>query len=351
MHHRNAPRITYPRLLSRWVLVWLVLITPAYAAKTDVVILVNGDAVTGEVKSLDFGSLRYSTDSMGTVQIDWEDVVSLSSKHSLQIELVDGARHFGTVRPGDQEYQLRVVTPSGQVDVSMERIVRMTPIEADEPLWERIEGSLSFGLNTQKASEVTTLNLAFDGSYRALNYLASLTANSAITDQPNAETSARQNVALNYQRFRPSRWFTGWLASWEKNDELGINSRVLAGVGLGRYLVQTNENLLSLTAGIVGNRESFTGDTDSQVDAEGLLQLSYRHRKLAPETTISLTGNVYPLLEDLSSYRSEIDLSFRREFIKDLFLDLTIYHSYQSDPPEGAVGTDYGVTTSLGFSF
>ena len=44
---------------------------PAHAEKTDIVVLANGNIVTGEVKSLEFGTLRYSTDSMGTVKIDW----------------------------------------------------------------------------------------------------------------------------------------------------------------------------------------------------------------------------------------------------------------------------------------
>ena len=34
---------------------------PGHAAKTDVVTLVNGNAITGEIKVLDFGALRYST--------------------------------------------------------------------------------------------------------------------------------------------------------------------------------------------------------------------------------------------------------------------------------------------------
>lgn len=324
---------------------------PALANKTDVVVLVNGDAVTGEIKSLDFGSLRYSTDSMGTIQIDWEDIVSLSSKQSLQVENVDGTRHFGSVEAGEEQYQLRILTHSGAVELPMRRVVRITPIETDEHWWQRVDGSLSFGFNTQKASEVSTLNLAFDGNYRTLNWLAGLTVNSAITDQPSEETSARQSVGLNYQRFRANRWFTGFFASWETNDELGINARLLAGAGIGRYVIQTNKNQLSLTAGLVATRESFTGETDSTVDAEGLLQLRYLHRNLDPDTSVSFTTKVYPLLKDLSSYRSETDLSFRREFIDDLFFDVTLYRSYVSDPTEGAVSTDYGVTTSLGYSF
>ncbi len=326
-------------------------ITPVLAAKSDVVVLVNGDAVTGEVKSLDFGSVRFSTDSMGTVQIDWEDIVALTSKQSLQVENVDGTRYFGSVEPGSEHYQIIVVTPSGPVEVAMRRIVRITPIETDERWWQRVDGSLSFGFNTQKGSEVSTLNLAFDASYRTLNWLAGVTVNSAITDQPSEETTMRQSVGFNYQRLRHDRWFTGWFASWETNDELGINARVLAGGGLGRYIIQTNENQLSLVAGLVGTRESFIGETESTINAEGLIQVRYLHRSLNPESFISLTTNVYPLLEDLSSYRAESDLTYRHEFIDDLFFDLTVYRSYLSDPPEGAVSTDYGITTSIGYSF
>ena len=48
---------------------------PALARdKTDVVILKNGDRVTGEIKSLDRGKMSLSTDHMGTIQIEWEEV-------------------------------------------------------------------------------------------------------------------------------------------------------------------------------------------------------------------------------------------------------------------------------------
>ena len=58
---------------------------PGHAAKTDVVTLINGNAITGEIKVLDFGALRYITDSMGTVSIDWEDIVSVTSNQNLQM--------------------------------------------------------------------------------------------------------------------------------------------------------------------------------------------------------------------------------------------------------------------------
>lgn len=51
---------------------------------------------------------------------------------------------------------------------------------------------------------------------------------------------------MNYQRFRANRWFTNWFASTEKNDAQGIEQRLTIGGGLGKYLVQSNSNELSV---------------------------------------------------------------------------------------------------------
>ena len=113
----------------------------ANAAKTDVVGLVNGDEVTGEIKSLDFGSLSYKTDSMGTVTIDWDDVVGLTSNQNLQVELVNGTKYFGQLLAAEASGMIRVRTASTEVSFPVSQIVRMTPIDPDENFIEKLDGS------------------------------------------------------------------------------------------------------------------------------------------------------------------------------------------------------------------
>ncbi len=324
----------------------------AVAEKTDVVILINGNAVTGEVKSLEFGLLEYSTDSMGTVGIDWEDIVSVTSKQSLQIELADGTRYYGELTPTADPRVVRVVTLSDEYVLGTPQIVRITPIETSENFLKRLDGSFSFGIQTQKASEITTSNLAADVSYRTRKYLLGLRANSSITDQPTEPyTTARQSINFNYQRFRKNRWFTDWFTGWEQNDEQGIAGRSSVGGAMGRYIVQTNKNQFSMTAGLQGAHTTFVGDEDSTNTGEGRIEIRYLHRNLAPESSFRITYTLYPLLEDLSEYRAESDMSFRRELYDDLFLELSVGYSYISYPPEGASTTDYTATTSIGYSF
>ena len=94
------------------------------AEKTDVVVLINGNSVTGEVKSLEFGSLKYKTDSMGTVEIDWEDILSLTSNQSLQIEISNGTRYFGSLGPASQIYNLAVGSEAHAQELSMSNVIR-----------------------------------------------------------------------------------------------------------------------------------------------------------------------------------------------------------------------------------
>jgi len=331
---------------------------PAHAAKTDIVTLVNGNAVTGEIKALEFGALRYSTDSMGTVSIDWEDIVSIKSEQNLQIEITDGSRYYGRLLIAENEHAVLVKTASQEVNLTSQEIVRITPIETSEKLWERVEGDFSLGFQAQKSTGVNTSNLSSDVRYRSREFLIGLKLNSAITDQPSPEdvdstlTTMRQSVEVNYQRFRGNRWFTDWFSRWDRNDDQGINGRASLGGAVGRYFVQTNRNQFSLTGGLQGTRTSFTDpNTESVTDAEGRIEIRYLHRSLVPESSITFTSLVFPLIEDLSQYRAETDITFRRELISDLFWDITIGHSYLSDPPEGGSSSDHNVTTSIGYKF
>ena len=327
----------------------------SYAVKTDVVVLLNGDAVTGEIKALDFGSLRYSTDSMGTVDINWEDIVSVSSEQNLEIVTTDGTKYYGRLLQPEHESTVLVKTASQELSLPAGQIVRITPIEISDKFWQKVDGSFSFGFQSQKSSGVASSNATADVSYRTRKYLVGLQINSTITDQEIEEdtvTTARQSVEVNYQRFRPDRWFTDWFSRWERNDELGISGRNSIGGALGRFFVQTNRNQFSVTAGLQSANTSFTDpNEESTTAAEGRIEIRYLHRSLIPESSLTFTSKVYPLIEDLSQFRAETDIVFRREMVSDLFWDITIGHSYLSDPPPDGSKDDHTVTTSIGYKF
>ena len=74
----------------------------AEAQKTDVIVLVNGDQVTAEIKELSRGRLRATTDGMGTVYIEWDDIVQLSSPARFEVELRSGDKFTGSLLTAEE---------------------------------------------------------------------------------------------------------------------------------------------------------------------------------------------------------------------------------------------------------
>ncbi len=60
----------------------------------------------------------------------------------------------------------------------------------------------------------------------------------------------------------------------------------------------------------------------------------------------------YPSITESDRYRAALDVTLRRELIEDFFIDFSLYYDYDSQPPgDDPVKDDYGIVTSLGYSF
>ena len=76
--------------------------------KADVITVRNGDRITGEIKSLAYGRLTLETDSMGTVNIEWPDVVRVESPQKFLIEDTGGNLIYGHIDRDPQAGYLSV---------------------------------------------------------------------------------------------------------------------------------------------------------------------------------------------------------------------------------------------------
>jgi hypothetical protein len=58
-----------------------------------------------------------------------------------------------------------------------------------------------------------------------------------------------------------------------------------------------------------------------------------------------------PSLTESGRVRGEGSLRLRRELVSDLFFEILVYDSYDSRPSEGSEKNDWGLSTSLGYTF
>ena len=324
--------------------------SPAFAEKTDVVVLRNGDRMTGEVQSLDRGKLTFKTDHMGTLSIEWDKVRSVTAAATFDIEDVRGGQYLGSLQPGPGEGELSVVSARGVQALPLLEVVRIQRLGAN--FWQRLDGSVNVGLSYTSASDLLSFNFSSQVSLKYPGHRYSVGANSTITRQPDVPETRRNNLALGYQRLYPSRWVVLAQGQLEQNRELGFDLRSSFLGGPGRYVIQGRRDELLAGLGLAVNREKpIEGEQTNNLE----LALALRYDRFAydfpkVDTYVTLVG--FQSLKDSARHRLELNAQVKRELLRDFGVGLLAYESYDSRPPtEGARRNDYGITFSLGWSF
>ena len=173
-----------------------------------------------------------------------------------------------------------------------------------------------------------------------------------LSDDSAGDTSERYQLQGNLRQFHRDRNFYLGFGSFERNTELDLNLRTMAGGGYGRYFVQTNHAEWLGGLGMAYSHENYTGG-ETFDSVEGVLTTSFKiFRYDFPETDIGGSLTLLPSLTKSGRYRAEADLRAKYEFVDDLYFELKVYGSYDSEPPlADSEQSDYGLTTSLGYSF
>lgn len=330
----------------------LLLSAPAGARpKADVIILANGDRITGEIIELKYGQLTVKTDSLGTVYIEWLDVARIESPYTFFVESNANDRYSGRITAAPETGYLVIADKSGAVDLPVTNVAMLSQLEAG--FLERLSGSISFGFSQTKSSGVSNLTLDSDTEYRSDKVISDLSGNYNSTHTADLGTLNQYSLGLSSLFLRPGDKFWLALTSFESNEQQGIDGRLLIGAARGKYWVRKADAEFSTFLGIAGSQEWVTGSSGNAQSAEGLLGLQWKvFRFKDPETTLTTRLTILPSLTDSGRYRSTADISLRHEIVNDLYFELSFDGSYDNRPPDVTADTiDYSITTSLGYKF
>ena len=186
------------------------------------------------------------------------EIDHIESLQNIQVETNTGTRYFGHIMATERSGRVVVATDNGPQMLDGERVILMTPIE------KRGIGAfdidLSVGYNFAKAGGVKQGNFGFDIDYRTRVRIYSLSASTVTNDSDEQEASNRAHFELQYKRLWSQRWFVNGNLILDQNDELGLDLRTSVGGGGGRFLIQSNNMILGLQAGLQVSREDLQSD-------------------------------------------------------------------------------------------
>jgi hypothetical protein len=316
--------------------------------RTDVVTLANGDRITGEIVRLERGRLEFKTDDAGTLYLEWDKLSSLVSTRLVEVLTTDGRRFLGSLGPAAVR-SITVVTSA--VSLQMSEVTLITPIGTS--FWRQLDGSIDAGFSYTKSSGVAQLNVNSDTVYRKVASRARLTA--SLTQTKKDDDSGRDDrafVEMSYLRYPWQRWFILTAGRFETNESLGLTLRSQIGASAGPRLVNSNRAQLVLGAGLaVNNEQGVDVEPTQNVEALFTFQTAF-YTYDRPKTNVDISFQYYPSLSNTGRQRVQLDAGAKREFLKDLFVALNFYNTYDNRPPNPAADTnDVGIVLSIGWTY
>jgi hypothetical protein len=322
----------------------------ALGQKTDVIVLFNGDRVTGEIKSYAAGRLSVETDIGSDLSLKWNRITSIASDKQFEVESTDGSYHYGSLAPSTPPGKLTVVSEGGATELGFLDVVRISPIH--QTFWGRWDGSLDLGFNYTQASAIVQLTLNANAIFRRPTFAASAAISTFFSSQSGVPSSQRANFTVGYQKFLEDRWFIGGFGGADRNLDLGLDLRISLGAGYGRYFVQTNRTTFGALLGISGDHEDPVDGTPS-FEVAAVIGAQYSAFTYEfPKITVNATLSVLPYLTDSGRVRVEFNVQAKREIVRDFYLSLSIFDSYDSrDPSTQQAKNDWGPVLSLGWTF
>jgi len=341
-------------LIPRWLLVLLAVITiPLQASareKMDIVILKNGDRITCEIQSLERGMLTVKTDPMSTIEIKWPDVERITSKLLFTVQDAKGQIYVGSLQPAEDERRVNVVGSQPARNLDHLSIVQIQELEGSR--WKRLSGSAALGWSFTKASDRKQFDFTGDIMYRSERYSGQLSYSSTFGTSKGETDADRRLVTLAGTRQLSRRWLAYSQASYEHNLEMQLDRRLSFLGGPGYNIVRSDKSMITAVAAASFAHEIYANE-GTHKNAEGFFALDAQFFKLySPKVDIASRFVYLPNFSTRGRRRLEFNSTVRIEVLKDFFVNLTFYDSFDSMPPsETAVKNDYGFTTGLSWSF
>jgi Protein of unknown function, DUF481 len=337
----------------------LILTTPLFArTNTDVLVMKNGDRMTCQVKGLDEGVLYVSFDYIdGTASVQWSKVAHLESKQLFIVKTEDGSVYTGTLNtpatPAGQPVKIQVIeSPEKEVELDTPKIVGMS--ETSEKFWQRFNGQLNFGVIYSKGNQSTQYSLGSQAEYLRERWSAAASLSSNLSSSSGTSASTRNLLDLSGSHLLPwNNYFYSGLGSFLQSSAQGITLQTTIGAGVGRYLKNTNQSKISLLGGLAWQGTNYQPSivpVGNQNLAAAVIALDlnlFRFNK----TNLNVTATLLPALSEPGRVRFNANATYYVKLVSNLSWNVSFYGNWDSRPPVGFSGSDYGSSSGVSWTF
>jgi putative salt-induced outer membrane protein YdiY len=332
----------------------VLLCLPAQAKRNDLVIMKNGDHLTGEVKKLEHGVLYVDLAYVsGSVGLDWLQVERVQSTGGFQVVLENGERVAGTIEKKTTaeapDKDFTVHAPQGEVRAAAPDVVTVESQKRN--FWRQLTGAIDLGYNFSSGNSQTSLSADASANYLTPKWITGASIDSSFSGQTGGSKSNLLEVQTLDGRFLSRNSFLMGLGDFMHSSQQDLSLRTTLGGGYGRYLIRTNRNTLAWLGGVVYTHENFdSADQPADQNMEALLGLQYQMFHF-DRYNLQSQVLVYPGLTDAPRIRATTKTTFSLKLVNNFHLDFSILDNFDSSPPFNAKRNELTISNTLGWTF
>lgn len=324
----------------------------------DVIVMKNGDRITGEIKGLSAGVLSVRVRYIdGRISVQWSEVAHLESNTLYLVHTESGVVYTGKLstsgESNDPPIQIEVAAiPEREVEIPQRKIISLGP--TSDSFWHRFDGAVNTGLLYSKGNESVQFNLSSQVAYNRERWSSQVSYNSTFASNSGANLSTRNQTDISTLRLlRWNNWFYAGTASFLQSSVQAISLQTTLGTGVGRYLKNSNRMSLYVLGGFgwqnIGYKE-YVADQGAQNTAVGFVATelkAFRFKK----TNLEITASVLPAISEPGRVHFNSNAIYNIRFTPDLSWNFSFYGSWDTDPPATFPKSDYGTSSGLSWTF
>ncbi len=313
----------------------------ATLSTAGVLLLKNGDRLSGELIVVADGNVRWQSDMGGEFIVPQINVVGIEARDLFEVE-IDANRQLSECQlqvRSDAQQSLNCKEGEAQIS-SWKRVSKVSarPLIARE-VW-RNHGYVSASARDSVGNtDEQDLELDFKLAARRGSIRHTAMAAYDLQRQADVKTQDDRKAEYQYDYFVSDKWYVNSVLSWEQNVFQDLSSRTLVGGGLGYQFFDTDLMRLSVQAALGYGTEIYADDADRRalVFREST-DFTYRLNALGLQF---FHRNTYlHLFDRKNDWRIRTETGFRLPVIGRLTAQAKLKFDYMNVPAEDTDSLD-----------
>lgn len=318
-------------------------------AQTDSLIMKNGDIIIGEFKDMDKGVIGIETDySDSDFKIEWSGIKEIYSISKFLVTISDGTRYNGTIRSTEDGKVLIYDEDIGEKTTNLNEIVLLKSV--NDGFYSRLYASIDLGFSFTKANSFKQVTMRSNVGYLADRWSADIKFNTLNSTQNETNPIRRTDGGFAFRQYLQRDWYIPADLTFLSNTEQKINLRTNAKIGIGNYVIHTNNAYWGFAGGASYVNEEFSGDNAGKNSLEGYFGTELNLYDIG-DLSLLTKAVAYPGVTESGRWRADFVFDTKYELPLDFYIKLGFTLNYDNQPVEGAPDADYVFSTGLGWEW